>query len=170
MAQIAAANVTYSMVDGSRFASPSSPMASALFDVSFGNGTLEYTNGGIPLSKAKLGCPEHISELYILNDGQGGYAYKWNRTAATIQIYQAPAQSHNHAFIMAGGVTTTADFLYHSSGAIGKAAATNVTIAGTSAATQGGSVSASLVAAALSEVATSAAVAATTLRMRVVGW
>lgn len=166
MAQIAAANVTYSMVEGTRISNPADPRFSAIFNVSFGNGTLEYTNGGIPLTKGKLGCPAVIRELYVLNQGTSGYVARWNQTADTIQLYQEP--SHVHAFIMAGGVTTTADFLYHSSGAIGKAAATNVTIAGTAAATTGGVVGASAVA--LSEVATSAAVAATTLQLRVVGW
>jgi len=170
MAQIAAANVTYSMVTGSQMANPANPMASALFDVSFGNGTLEYTDGGIPLTKAKLGCPENIQELFILNQGLAGYTYKYNFTANTIQIFQAPAQTHTHQLIMAGGVTTTADFLYHSSGALGKAAATNVTIAGTAPTTTGGVVSQTLAAAALAEMATSAAVPATSLRMRVIGW
>lgn len=170
MAQIAAANVTYSLVEGTKISNTCDPRFSALFNVSFGNGTLEYTDGGIPLTKAKLGCPATLQELYILNEGTGGYVYRYNFTAETVQIFHAPAQTHTHQFVMAGGVTTTADFLYHSSGAIGKAAATNVTIAGTAPATTGGVASQTLAAAALSELATSAAVSATTLRMRVVGW
>jgi hypothetical protein len=167
MAQIGASDVTYTLVEGSQFASPSNPQFSAIFTVAFGNGTLTYTGGGIPLTKAKLGCPATIRELYIINESSGdGFQYKYNHTANSIQMYQM--DSHTHKFIMAGGVTTTADFLYHSSGAIGKAAATNVTIAGTSAATTGG-VELST-AAALDELATTAVVAATTLRMRVVGY
>ncbi len=171
MAQIAASNVTYSMVSGSQIANPCDPRNSAIFNVTFGNGTLTYTNGGIPLTKGKLGCPATVQELYFMNTSSNdGYLYKFNHTAETIQIYQAPAQSHSHNFIMKGGVTTTADFLYHSSGALGKAAATDVTITASDVATRGGNVSASLTAAALTEIATSAAVSATTLRMRVVGW
>lgn len=168
MAQIAAANVTYSLVEGSRVANACDPRLSAIFNVSFGNGTLTYTNGGIPLSKAKLGCPANLQELYLINDANGsGLVYKYNHTAETIQIYETG--SHLHDFVMAGGVTTTADFLYHSAGAIGKAASTNVTIAGNaSAAVLGGVVGKGV--AALTEVLTSAAVSATTLRMRVVGW
>ena len=171
MAQLAASDVTYTLVEGSRISNPANPMTSALFNITFGDGTATYTSGGIPLTKAKLGCPENLSEFYILNPSNGdGYLYKYNHTANTVQIYQAPAQSHVHQLIMAGGVTTTADFLYHSSGAFGKAAATNVTIAGTSPTTQGGVVSATLAAAGLAEIATSAAIAATTLRVRAVGW
>ena len=167
MAQIGTADVTYAVIEGTQIANSCDPRFSAIFNVTFGNGTLTYTSGGIPLTKAKLGCPATIQELYILDPSSGdGYAYKYNRTANTIQVYQM--DSHTHKFIMAGGVTTTADFLYHSSGAIGKAAATNVTIAGTAAGTTGG-VDFST-GAAFDELATTAVVAATTLRMRVVGW
>ena len=72
--------------------------------------------------------------------------------------------------VMLGGVTTTADFLYNSSCTFGKAAANNVTIAGTAGATEGGVVSAAIAAAGLAEIVTSATVAATTLRLRAVGW
>lgn len=171
MAQIAAANVTYTLVEGTRIANPCDTRTSAVFNVGFGNGTLTYTGGGIPLTKAKLGCPANLQELYLMNDASSdGYLYKYNHTAETLQIYQAPAQSHAHNFIMKGGVTTTADFLYHSSGAIGKAAATDVTITASDVATRGGNVSASLTAAALTELATTAVISATTIRMRVVGW
>jgi hypothetical protein len=161
MAQLAAANVTYSLVDGSRIANPCDPRFSAVFNVSFGDGTATYTSGGLPLTKAKLGCPAIIQELYIMSPGVNGITFAWNRTAETIQVYQ-----HLHNFIMAGGVTTTADFLYHSSGALGKAAATNVTMSGTAPATTGGVVAALNAA----EMATSTIVPATTLQVRVVGW
>lgn len=167
MAQLAAANVTYSQVAGTRLSTPADPRSSAVFNVSFGDGTATYTGGGIPLTKAKLGCPATIQEFYILSNGQSGYLMKYNYTAETLQLFMSDA--HVHAFIMAGGVTTTADFLYHSSGAIGKAAANNVTIAGAAApTTTGGVVGAS--AAVFGEVATTAVVSATTIQVRVVGW
>lgn len=160
MAQLAAANVTYSMVEGSRIAQPCDPRFSAIFNVSFGDGTATYTNGGIPLTKAKLGCPANLQELYILNPSSNdAIVYKYNHTAETIQLYPAL-----HNFVMAGGVTTTADFLYNSSGTLGKAAATNVTIAGTGViATTGGVLAGA-------EMSTASTVSATTLRVRVVGW
>ena len=165
MAQIAAADVTYALVEGTA-KNGADCRYNAVFDVTFGNGTLTYTNGGVPLTKGKLGCPTVIEELSIQNSGAGGFVYRFNHTASSIQMYEVA--SHVHNFIMAGGVTTTADFLYHSSGAIGKAAATNITVAGTAPATTGGVVGAAV--AAMSEVLTSATVTAVTLRMRVVGW
>ena len=167
MAQLAAANVTYSMVEGTQISNASDPRFSAVFNVSFGDGTATYTNGGIPLTKAKLGCPATIKEFYVMSNGQSGYVFKYNRTAETVQLFNSG--SHLHDFIMAGGVTTTADFLYHSSGALGKAAATNVTIAGnTTASVLGGVVGAA--ASVMAEVATSAVVSASTIQIRVVGW
>lgn len=165
MAQIAAANVTYSVVEGSKVSNPCDTRFSAIFNVSFGNGTLTYTGGGIPLTKAKLGCPANLQELYLINPAStDALVYKYNHTSETVQIYTS---AHLHNFIMMGGVTTTADFLYHSSGAIGKAAATNITIAGNlTASALGGVVGAT----ALAELATTATVSATSLRMRVVGW
>lgn len=160
MAQIVASGVTAALVEGTRLGNAAGPMTSAILTVTFGDGTATYTNGGIPLTKAKLGCPASIQELYILNaSSSDANMYKFNHTAETIQIYPAL-----HNFVMAGGVTTTADFLYHSSGAIGKAAATNVTIAGTGAiATTGGVLAGA-------EMSTAATVSATSLRLRVVGW
>lgn len=163
MAQLAASNVTYAMVEGSRLSNACDPRNSAIFAISFGDGTATYASGGVPLTKAKLGCPATIQDFVILSPNADGIVYKYNHTAETLQMYR-----HLHDTIMAGGVTTTADFLYHSSGAIGKAAATNVTISGTASATLGGVVPASLAAA--QEVSTAAVVQATTIRVRVAGW
>lgn len=170
MAQIAASDVVYTYVEGTGVASPGNPMKSAIFTVAFGNGTLTYTNGGVPLTKAKLGCPASIQELYLINDNcNDGIVYKYNHTAASIQMYQAPTQSHGHTLTIVGGITT-ADILYNNAGVFGKAAATNVTINSGTVATTGGIASAALVQASLAEISTATAVSATTLRMRVVGF
>lgn len=168
MAQLAAANVTYAIVEGTSIAQACDPRFSAVFNVSFGDGTATYTNGGIPLTKAKLGCPAIIQELHIMSNGTSGYVPRWNRTAETIHLYAAGTHLHN--FIMAGGVTTTADFLYHSSGKLGFAAAGNVTIAGNTTASVNGGVVGHAGGTALIEVTTAATVTATTFQIRVVGW
>lgn len=165
MAQIGASDVTYTLVEGSQRSNAADPRFSAVFSVAFGNGTLTYTGGGIPLTRAKLGCPASVSELLLINDSSNdALVYKFNNTAESIQIYTS---AHLHNFIMAGGVTTTADFLYNSSGALGKAAATNVTIAGNLTASVLGGVVGAI---GLSELLTTTIVSATTLRMRVVGF
>lgn len=170
MAQIAASDVTYTLQTGTQISNPANPLTSAIFKIAFGNGTLTYTNGGIPLTKASLGCPANLLEFYILDPSKGdGFTYKYNYTAQTIQVYQAPANNHGHTLTLVGGITT-ADILYNNAGVLGKAAATNVTINSGTVATTGGIATASLAAAALSEVSTATAVSAVTLYVRAVGW
>lgn len=170
MAQLGATDVTYTYVEGTGVASPGQPMKSAIFTVAFGNGTLTYTGGGVPLTKGKLGCPASIQELYIINDNcNDGIIYKYNHTANSIQMYQSGTLNHGHTLTIVGGVTT-ADILYHSTGVFGKAGATNATISSGTVATTGGVATAALAAASLAEYATTAVVSATTLRMRVVGF
>lgn len=89
MAQIASADVTYAYIEGTGQAEPSRPATQRQFTVQFGNGTLTYTNGGIPLDKAKLGCPTGLQYLIMLDSGNTvGYVPKWNQTANTIRLYQ----------------------------------------------------------------------------------
>lgn len=89
MAQIASADVTYTLVDGTSIAHAANPMPRRIFTVAFGNGTLTYTNGGIPLDKTKLGCPSNLMSLIMLDSGNSvGYVPKWNATANTVRLYQ----------------------------------------------------------------------------------
>ncbi len=87
MAQIAAAGVTYTLVSES--ASPSNPLPSRIFTTSFGDGTAEYTDGGIPLTKAKLGCPATIQSLIFIGQvSTAGNVPVFNYTASTIKLFR----------------------------------------------------------------------------------
>ena len=89
MGQIASGDVTYTYVEGSAKATPSNPVTSRTMIVQFGDGSLLYTNGGIPLNQTKLGCPAKIASLIMLDTGSSvGYVPKWNQTANTIRLYQ----------------------------------------------------------------------------------
>ncbi len=89
MAQIGSADVTYAYVEGSGQACPSDPLASRVFTIQFGDGSKEYTNTGIPLDKAKLGCPAVLQQLIMLDMGNTvGYVPKWNATTNRIRLYQ----------------------------------------------------------------------------------
>lgn len=113
MAQIAASGVTYTLV--SEFAGPSDPRPERIFTISFGDGTAEYTNGGIPLTKAKLGCPETIQSLTIIGSAGGtaaGNIAVYNYTAATIRLFQdanitAGAASHLTEMLTSAAVPAT---------------------------------------------------------------
>lgn len=92
MADIAATDLTYSLQQGSQFASPSDPHYSAVFSVGFGDGALTYPTGGIPLTKGKLGCPTAILDLMLVEpDADDGILYKYDQSANTIRMYQIPA-------------------------------------------------------------------------------
>lgn len=120
MAQLTTADVTYTLV--SEKAGPSDPLPERIFTISFGDGTATYTNGGIPLIKGKLGCPETVQSFSFIGQIAGaGNVPIYNYTANTIQLYRD------------GNVTAAA-------------------------------------AAALTQMLTSAAVPATTLRVRVIGY
>ena len=87
MPQIGSADVTYAHVESR--ANPSDPAPEHIFTIQFGDGSLLYTNTGIPLQKAKLGCPESLSELIMLDTGNTvGYVPKWNPTTNRIRLYQ----------------------------------------------------------------------------------
>jgi hypothetical protein len=89
MAQIAAADVTYAVIGGLDVASPGNPRVERGFTVSFGDGSLTYTNGGIPLTKAKLGCANVVTQLLIMDAGNTiGYVPKLDYTNLKIRLFQ----------------------------------------------------------------------------------
>jgi hypothetical protein len=170
MADIAASNVTHTLVGGTQ--RRKSGRYEAVFSVVFGNGTLTYPSGGIPLTKSKLGCPSDLEELVIMDGSNGdGYVYKWDRTNNKIRIYQSPVRTHAHDILIKGGqiASTTNDIAHYGTDILGKEAATDATIAKAASATKGGVMSETLAAAALAELG-NVAVAATTLKVKVSGW
>ena len=59
------------------------------FLVEFGDGALTYPAGGVPLDTGKLGCPNHLIELHIMEPEAGnGLVYKYDESAATVRIYE----------------------------------------------------------------------------------
>lgn len=104
MADIAASDVTY--VISNQKIGPNS-RSKNLVKATFGDGTLTYPTGGIPLTKAKMGLPtviEHFSFDDAANDD--GYMYKYDRDAEKIRIYvtgDADATAAATATELAGG-------------------------------------------------------------------
>lgn len=87
MAQIGTADVTYTQESAT--ADPSGPLPVRIFKVVFGDGSLTYTNGGIPLIKAKLGCPTDIRSLIFIGEiGTPGNVPVFNYTANTIRLFR----------------------------------------------------------------------------------
>lgn len=168
MANIAATDITYTVThqrrgeDGRR---------RNIVTLAFGDASLTYPSGGVPITKAKLGCPNTIESLTIFDKGTSGYEWSYDRANEKLVALQAPAQTHAHDLLVLGGGTIV------SNGTIGvdaltqlvKAEANNVTFAKADVATKGGVQSETLAAAALGQPS-AVAIAAQTLKVEVVGW
>ncbi len=137
--------------------------------IEFGDSALTYPASGIPVTIASFGCPNEIQSMVFDDQATSGYKFSYDRSAKKIIVHQAPAQSHTHNSVYIGGITATEPVAIDSGDILGKNAATNRTIVGADSATKGGTVSATLAAAALAE-ATALAIAAQVLECEVVGW
>lgn len=166
MADLAAGDLTYTLVKSRKEESSHKVIN---LTVAFGNSALTYPSGGIPLTSAKLGTPNHIVDLII--DGPAsadGLVYKYDKANNKIRIYRMGA--HAHDFLVKGGTAAAGtDAINIKSTIIGKEAATDATNLAADVATKGGvQLSAQ---SALGEVASASyAPAATTLYIRVTGY
>lgn len=91
MADIAASNVTYAKVEGTGAASPGNPRANQVTTITFGDGSLEYPAGGIPLIKGNLGCPTVIESCLIM--GEEGILWTYDYANEKLRGYQTPEVS-----------------------------------------------------------------------------
>lgn len=165
MADIAAGDVTYTMIKQSRLGDSRNLN---LVRLAFGNGALTVPANGIPLSKGKLGCPVNIESLVVVDQGVSGYRFQYDQSAEKLVVMQAPAQTHTHDVKVIAGITE--DSTIGLQGQIfGKNSATNATIVGANSTTNGGVVSATLAAASLAEAA-AVAIAAQTIEVQVIGY
>ena len=169
MSALGASDVAYTLQEGTQFACPSDPHYRAVFKLVFGDGSLTYPSGGVPLTKAKLGCSVRIVSLQILDNGSGdGYDYKYDYANDKIRIYNSQG-SHTHDIKAIGGLTSSEALFLDASQSFGKNAATDRTIVGSTSATTGGVVAST--AGAGDELGTSDAIAdSTTLYVHVVGF
>lgn len=168
MANIAATDITLTLLtqrrseDGRRV---------NVFTMAFGDGVLTYPAGGVPITKAKLGCPNVIEQLTVFDKGTSGYAWTYDRANEKLVAIQAPAQTHAHDLLVLGGGTIVADSTIgaDASTQLVKVAATNVTFAKADVAIKGGVQSETLAAAPGAQPST-VAIAAQSLKVEVVGW
>lgn len=89
MADIAASDVTYSIQNMKKVESYKVNRVS----VAFGNGSLTYPSGGVPLTRAKLGCPNFVEDIKIIDAANAnGFVYKVVQqsgvTNPKLRIYQ----------------------------------------------------------------------------------
>lgn len=166
MADIAAADVTYTMLNVRRLDDGRHLNRVRL---AFGDASLTVPAGGIPLTIGKMGCPTTVESLVVVDQGTSGYRFQYDQSDVKLVVMQAPAQTHDHDMFLLGGLTLDAAIGLNGSATYGKNVATNVTLNGANAATTGGVLSETLAAAALAQ-ATAVAIAAQTIEVEVIGW
>lgn len=168
MANIAASDITVTVINNRKREDGRKQLNLTL---AFGDGALTYPAGGVPISKAALGCPTVIESLVVYDKGTSGYAWSYDRANEKLVAIQAPAQTHAHDLLIKGGqaASTTNNTAHYATDILGKEAATDATIAGSASATKGGVISATLAAAAGVQPST-VAIAAQSLKVEVIGW
>jgi hypothetical protein len=88
MAAIAAGNVTYALQEGTQQTNHNSRYE-ATFSIAFGDGVLTYPAGGVPLTKANLGCPASLESLILIDPASAnGFVYKYDSANEKLRIYQ----------------------------------------------------------------------------------
>ncbi len=86
MADIAAGDVTYTLLNKEV---ADSGMRVFRMTIAFGDGALTYPSGGIPLTAAKMGCPNEIRSVDLFSPASAnGYVYKYSQSNNKIRIYQ----------------------------------------------------------------------------------
>ncbi len=156
--------------------------------IAFGDSTLTYPAGGIPITKGKLGCPNDIESLTIVDDGISGYKFSYKQSTGKLVMVRSPAATvtaitatldHSHDLLVKGGQagSTTNDIAHYATDILGKEAVTDATILGSASATKGGVISKTLplsttgtLAAGTFSEASTVAIAAQTIEVEVIGW
>ena len=86
MADIAAGDVVYTL---NKKRKEDSSLKVFDMTVAFGDGALTYPSGGIPLTAAKMGCPNSIVSLSMVSPASSnGFVYKYDLANNKIRIYQ----------------------------------------------------------------------------------
>ncbi len=149
--------------------------------LAFGNSTLTYPAGGIPVDMNKLGCPNIIESLTIYDKGTSGYLWSYDAANKKLVGFYSPAvaantaaHSHNLKVIGGQGASTTNNIANYPTAILGKQEASDETFLGADSATKGGVVAAAALS--ISQAAgtftqlSTVAIVATVLRVEIVGW
>lgn len=67
--------------------------------ISFGNGALTYPSGGIPLEKGKMGCPNAVKSLKVIESNVSGYIFEYDVSATKLRILEDPSGSSEGVFV-----------------------------------------------------------------------
>ena len=177
MADLAASDVTYTVVH-QRIGE--NGRKNNVIKLTFGDSSLTYPAAGVPLTKAKLGCPNVVEALNVFSKGTSGYEWSYNYATeklVAIQDASKVVSAHTHSLILNDGAATdgTDTRVLAAAGGtdLGGSFGSDLTIAGVSAATGAGGIliaAAQTVAAAAGAEPSAVAIAAQTIYVEVTGW
>lgn len=110
MASILASNVSYAVNSYHYGSKDDNSVRQNLVTISFGNATLTYPAGGIPLSGLSgWGFPNVVGEVIIEDASNGdGFLYKWDKVNNKLRIYESPAVASTPAVAAPLAEVTTA--------------------------------------------------------------
>lgn len=74
----------------------------------FGDGSLTYPAGGIPITIGKLGCPNVVESMVVVAQGTSGYVMTYDQPNAKLVIKQASAVANSNALAEASTVAIAA--------------------------------------------------------------
>ena len=150
MPAIAATDVTYTITSRDRI----DRLKTVECSIAFGDAALTYPSGGVPLTLASLGLARNIKHINISDSSNGdGFVYKWDKTNNKIRIYA-------QGVTLSAASSGTLDDYPVTAGVGVSTISLGAVVAG--AGTYG--------VGAMKELTTSAAPAATTLKVQVVGF
>ncbi len=166
MAGIGTADVTYTVKNFRRLGNS---LVHNRVQLAFGNSTLTYSAGGIPLVIGNLGCPNTVQSLTVVEQSTSGYKFQYDSTANKLIVMQPAGSSHSHAIIIGSNAGTAGTQAVNATTALGVfnsgAAVTVAAQAGTL-----GGISATTPSNVAMAEATSVALAAQTIVVEVIGF
>ena len=164
MADLVAGDVTYTAIKLRKVNSRNHN----LFKLAFGDGVDTVPANGIPLDIGKMGCPNVVESLKVVDQGTSGYTFQYDQSAVKLVVMQNASHTHalhlNNADVTDGTTTTVnagANLLGCNTGA-------DLAVAGVADTTGvGGIVNNTALA---SGEASAVAIAAQTIEVEVIGW
>lgn len=175
MADLVAADVTYTPLDSR---ATENGRRSNRVRLAFGDGVDTVPAGGIPLTKGKMGCPNIIESLVVVDQGTSGYKFQYDQSAEKLVVMQtatATTAVHSHSLHLNDGDVSDGATTRINAGAnlLGANTGGDLAIAGVANTSGvGGIVQAAALtsaAAALTEAST-VTIAAQTIEVEVIGW
>lgn len=169
MSNLVAASVTYTVKNQRRMGNSK---VQNRVQLAFGNGSLNYPVGGIPIITGNCGCPNVIESMTIVDYGSSGYDFNFNSANVTLQLYGG--SPHNHQLLLKNGAQVSAannSIMGAASNKLGANTGSDIIIAGTTSttATLGGIVT-DQAGLSITELTNAATPAALTLIVEIIGW